>query len=350
MDAYIERILKAANSAPSGENCQPWRFAVSGNTINIFLRSERDRSAYNWGQRGSLMACGAALENLVLATGEEGFAATVHYGLVNDPFHVASVQLLKGPHRDKLAPAIAHRVTNRRSYARTPLSASERNAIVNAVAGVSGPSLRLIEDRAEIETLGRVGAMNEEVMLTNRAVHDFFFDHINWTKEDDERETVGFFIDTLDLPPPALAVFKLLRNWPLAKVLTALGIHKLIGKENGRTNANASAVAIIGAGGTEPMDYVLAGRLLERVWLAVTQQGLSLQPLTGILFFDLLVASGEVSPFSPAQERYIRSGADTISRILKNGHRPLAMVRIGKAGGPPPARCSRFPLTRALHE
>ena len=348
MAPHIERILTAANSAPSGENCQPWRFVVSGDTVDVYLRPERDKSAYNWGQRGSLMACGAALENLVLAAGQEGYHANVEFKLTENPIHVASVELSKGSQGDILAGAIMERVTNRRPYSREPLSLPQRDAILRAASAVVGPSVRLVGDREHVEILGRVGAMNEEVMLTNRAVHDFFFDHINWTKEDDDRETVGFFIDTLDLAPPARVVFRLLRNWKTAKILTTLGIHKLIGKENGRSNASASAIAIIGSEGTGPLDYVLAGRMLERIWLSATAQGLSLQPLTGILFFNLLVASGESSPFSIAQERVIRSGAEKIEHILKNGHRPLAMVRIGKAEGPPTARSSRFPLSVAL--
>src|SRR3989344_864276 len=117
MEPHIERILTAANSAPSGENCQPWRFAVSSDAVDIFLRPERDKSAYNWGQRGSLMACGAALENLVLAASNEGLSATVHYGPVTDPLHVAKVILTTGGQREVLAEAIPRRVTNRRPYA-----------------------------------------------------------------------------------------------------------------------------------------------------------------------------------------------------------------------------------------
>src|SRR3990167_10630915 len=99
MPPHIERILTAANSAPSGENCQPWRFVVSGDTVDVYLRPERDKSAYNWGQRGSLMACGAALENLVLAAGQGGYHAKGEFKITQKPLPLGSAEPSKRPQR-----------------------------------------------------------------------------------------------------------------------------------------------------------------------------------------------------------------------------------------------------------
>ena len=60
----IERIIRAAVCAPSGDNVQPWRFVVSGNSINIFDIPERDTSLYNCSQNTSHIAHGAAIENI----------------------------------------------------------------------------------------------------------------------------------------------------------------------------------------------------------------------------------------------------------------------------------------------
>ena len=76
---HLREILEAAIRAPSGENCQPWRFVLKGESVELWNRPERDQSLYNWGQRASYMAHGAALENLVLAAGARGFGADVAY-------------------------------------------------------------------------------------------------------------------------------------------------------------------------------------------------------------------------------------------------------------------------------
>ncbi len=85
----FERILTAGNSAPSGENCQPWHFVVRGASIEVHLLPERDQSAYAWGQRASYLANGAAIENMVIAASAEGYRVIVNYfPTPNDANHV----------------------------------------------------------------------------------------------------------------------------------------------------------------------------------------------------------------------------------------------------------------------
>lgn len=43
----IKKILDAAVQAPSGENCQPWRFEIRDSEIRIFNISERDQSLFH---------------------------------------------------------------------------------------------------------------------------------------------------------------------------------------------------------------------------------------------------------------------------------------------------------------
>ncbi len=54
----IKKILEMAVYAPSGENCQPWRFEVRDSKIDIFNLPERDQSLYNHGQMASYFAHG----------------------------------------------------------------------------------------------------------------------------------------------------------------------------------------------------------------------------------------------------------------------------------------------------
>lgn len=52
----IQKILEIAVNAPSGENCQPWRFRVEGEKIWVYNNPESDQSLYNYAQCGSLVA------------------------------------------------------------------------------------------------------------------------------------------------------------------------------------------------------------------------------------------------------------------------------------------------------
>lgn len=333
--------------APSGENCQPWRFVLRDDTcIELWNRPERDQSPYNWEQRGSFMANGAALENMTIAAHAEGFQTNIDI-LPGPQGHIATISLSPGQMKDALVDFIDKRTTNRKPYQKTPLTEQFKNSLLQASHVVGGVNLSLVEDQQDILKLGRIGSKNEEVMLTNHYMHDFFFEHINWTKAEDDEKKIGFYIDTLELPPPARFMFKILRHWNTCRLLVSLGIHRIVGQENGRTNASAGAIGIITANDTSSYSYVQAGRAFERIWLTATSLGLSVQPLMGMLFLMRKIEAGDDAMFSPEQISQIKSAYTNIFRTINIKGPVLGMFRIG-VSEPPTARASRFPLSVAL--
>ena len=343
----FKRILEAGNSAPSGENCQPWRFLVRGEVIEVHLRPERDQSAYSWGQRASYTACGAVIENMVVAASAEGYRADVAYFPDGkDVQYVADVSLRKDTsvQPDPLAAFVMKRVTNRKPYAKEALAESERRALYAAAEAAHG-RLALAESREDLDRLGRVGSTNEEVMLANRSLHRFFFSHVSWTKQEDERRKVGFYIETLELPPPAKVLFRVFRHWPLMRLLAALGFNRVVAAQNAAVNASASAIGALTISGTEPLDFVKTGRAMERLWLTATSLGLSLQPLTGVLFFKLNLDGGEEHGFSLREQKLITKAYQDASQVFQaNGAHIAFMFRVGR-GDAPSAQAIRFPLT-----
>ncbi|MCE9541693.1 hypothetical protein K8R03_04035 [Candidatus Kaiserbacteria bacterium] len=348
MNDVIRYALEKALRAPSGENCQPWRFIVKGETVELWNRPERDTSPYNWGQRASYMANGAALENFCLAASERGAACDVRYFPSTDITHIATIAISGQALPDPLAAFIEARTSNRKAYAADPLSDSESMRLKNAAPGFMG-EITLVDDSATLKTLGNIGAVNEEVMLTHKAIHHFFFSHINWTKEEDDKNSIGFYIETLELPPPARAGFRLLRAWSRARCMTALGMHKMVRSQNGATNAAAAAFGALSIPSLEPRAFVDAGRALERVWLTAAASGLSLQPLTGVLFFRLLIQGGDDGTFSAAQRALITDSYDTAKAAFGIHGNLVFMFRVGRAEAPT-ARASRLPFASSVEE
>lgn len=347
----FERILEAGNSAPSGENCQPWHFVVRGNEIGVHLLPNRDQSPYSWGQRAAYLANGAAIENIIIAASKEQYRAEVQYfPEANDEWHVATITLTKDAHvaPDPLAPFLSQRISNRKPYAKEALKSEDRKMFFAALAHLGFGELVLAEEREEIETLGRVGSTNEEVMLANQFLHQFFFSHVSWTKEEDDKKKVGFYIKTLELPPPVEIVFKIIRHWPIMRVLRALGFHHLVAKQNGATNASASAIGGFLITDTTPLDFVKIGRAIERVWLTATSLGLSFQALAGIPFFELRIVAGETEHFSPHQQKLILDACERARNVFRaKGKHVAFMFRIGY-GPTPSAHAIRFPLAEAM--
>lgn len=341
----LERILEAGNSAPSGENCQPWRFVVRGNAIEIHLLPERDQSAYGWGQRASYLANGAAIENMVTAASAEQYRAEVRYfPNSGDAWHTATILLTRDStvEPDPLASSIGKRISNRKPYRKNPLTHEERKTLV-AAAREDG-TFSLVETPEEVLRLGRVGSTNEEVMLANRSLHQFFFSHVNWTKEEDDKKKIGFYIKTLELPPPAQVMFKVFRHWPVMRMLGAIGFNRIVAKQNAAINASSAAIGALVIDRTEPLDFVKVGRAVERLWLTATSLGLALQPLTGVLFFKLIIDAGESAAFSPSEQRLITDAYQEAARIFGADGKHIAfMFRIGR-GDAPSAHAVRFPL------
>ncbi|MBU6490732.1 nitroreductase family protein [Patescibacteria group bacterium] len=347
----LERVLEAGNSAPSGENCQPWHFVVHGSTIEVHLLPERDQSPYGWGQRASYLANGAVIENIVIAASAEQYRAEVHYfPNPSDEWHVATIVLTKDStiESDPLASYITKRISNRKPYKKDQLTGEERKTLANAAAHGGYGMFALAEAPEEVGRLGRVGSTNEEVMLANRSLHDFFFSHVSWTKEEDDEKKAGFYIKTLELPPPAKLMFKIFRNWPIMRVLGTIGFNRIVAKQNAATNASASAIGAFMIARTEPLDFVKIGRAVERLWLTATSLGLSLQPLTGVLFFKLRFDGGERDGFSSHEQKLVIDAYQEASRIFHADGKHIAFTfRIGR-GDAPSAHAIRFPLAEAV--
>ncbi|MFZ2555734.1 MAG: hypothetical protein WAX57_02750, partial [Minisyncoccia bacterium] len=301
-------------------------------------------------QRASFLACGAAIENMIVQASAEGYRANVAYfPSRDDTWHVADILLEKDENIrvTPLASSISKRITNRKPYANGSLSGEDRAALFSAAAQTGG-DFALVEKREDIKVLGRIGSTNEQVMLANRSLHQFFFSHVSWTKDEDEKKKIGFYIKTLELPPPAEKMFKLFSNWSVMRILARLGFNRLVAKQNGATNAAASAIGAFMIKQTEPLDFVKVGRAVERFWLAATSLGLSFQPLTGVLFFKLKLDGGEKEGFSPHEQKLITNAYQETVRIFQADGKHIAfMFRIGR-GEAPSAHAIRFPLAEVV--
>ncbi len=66
MDERISRLLTLAVAAPSGDNCQPWRFTLTDGQLNIYNLPQKDTSFYNYDQQAALIAQDVSLDEVLL--------------------------------------------------------------------------------------------------------------------------------------------------------------------------------------------------------------------------------------------------------------------------------------------
>jgi hypothetical protein len=351
MNEDIRAILQAALQAPSGENAQPWRFRISDSLVGLFNEDSSDQSLYNYNNYGSFVAHGAAIENMVTAAAHLGYETTVSlFPDSENSQHVANVQLNKAisPNAQAagLYEAIFNRVTNRKPFKRDPLDKETLDQLTEGNSLFTNET-SFITDRVSIEKLARVGSANEEIMLQNRELHNFFFSHLTWTKEEDEKKKVGFYIETLELPPPAKLMFRVFQHWNVMKVLKILNFPALVGKANAATYSAAGAHGIISISEITREQFVNAGRTFQHIWLTATKNSLYIQPMTGVIFMNFLVDAGHGEHFSKRELMILRNKIETLKKLNPSNMTPAILFRLGFADTPS-AQAVRFPIDELM--
>jgi hypothetical protein len=183
-------------------------------------------------------------------------------------------------------------------------------------------------------------------MLGNQELHGFFFSHLTWTKEEDTAKKLGFYIKTLELPPPIEGLFKIIRNWEVMKVLKKIGFPAFVGKGNAGIYASSGAIGTISIPSITKENLLLAGRAFERIWITATAKGIYLQPLTGTMFMNIFAENVPEGHFS-SEERALLKKRIQILKDVTGNPTPVVMFRMGYADKPS-ARASRFAIEDLL--
>jgi len=339
MQENIKKILEVAILAPSGENCQPWRFEVKENKIDIFNIPERDTSLYNFHQYGSYVAHGALIENILIASSAFGYITRIElFPNSKNINHTATILLEKvDPEEKELYSYIKKRVTNRKPFSKTKLTNEQKQGLENVVSQVSkGVELKLVDNPDQIKKLAKALTVSDRILFENKELHDFLFSHISWTKEESEQRKSGFYIKELELAPPQEKAFKLFTNWNILNFFNKIGFSKIAAKGNIKLYSSCAAIGIITAFSNEPRDFVIGGRAMQKVWLQAAKINLSIQPLTGIIFFMQRIFAGQAEQnFSKKHIELIKEAYKTISDVFDLKNRTAAMIfRIGIDGKP----------------
>src|SRR3989344_8096353 len=186
MKEIIQKILEIAVYAPSPDNSQSWKFVVKDNEIKIFNIPDRDNFYLNFRQSGSYVAHGALIENIVIIASQHGYKADI--SLFPDPQNNDLVAVIKltqtSPTEERFYPFIKERATNRKPYENKKLSEGQKRSFLNAPDEVGGGGkIILVDEEDKKRALGEAASVNERVMFDNQFLHNFFFNHINWTEE-----------------------------------------------------------------------------------------------------------------------------------------------------------------------
>lgn len=352
MDEPIRNILEKAILAPSGDNCQPWRFRVGKDTIDLFNDPDQDTSLYNICQRASLIAHGAALENIFLAAKAEGL--NVDISLLPDSDntdHIASLALREGPKKETLRfNAIHTRHTNRERYIPVNISDSQVRMLESMFPHNEG-KIWIGHDLEPKEVLPDLLSLNDRLVFEVPDLHRFLFEQIRWNDKEVHQTADGLDIKTLGLNLMDRLSFRFLRHYPLVSFLNHVGFSRIVQMKSKHTLRSASAFAVLSVPGSSEVDYIQGGRIWQRFLLQLELDGLTTQPLAGLACLMQSEKEGLLKEtLTHKQKERLRHVRNVLSEMadVPHDHVIVGIFRIGQ--GDEVVRSLRRPLDSFLLE
>jgi nitroreductase len=347
----VARIVDAGARAPSGDNCQPWRFGWDGDALRISFSPERAASLYDVDHVASWVSLGAVLANMKIAAGHIGLRLSVELFPADEPSPIVARAALRPaePENDPLAPVITERSVNRRAYARTPLPRAIRDEL-GAVASRAGLHLWFVESGSAMRQLAALAAQNDRILFENQALRRGLYRWLRWTRRDIARMADGMPIATLELGWWERPGFRALNFQPLLTLLSVFGVTRALPRRAARIYRRSAAIALLAAGDDGgPIELVRGGEVLERIWLTASLRGLAFQPITGLTFLLLRMARSGGDGLSLAHRRLLHRLGAEFERLMPEarGATPIMLFRIGVAP-PPSARAPRLPVAELL--
>ena len=285
----LSHILDLARWAPSGDNTQPWRFEiVDDHLIRVHGSDTRDHILYDYDGHPSHIAHGALLETMRIAA--SGFGLTTDWTISSEGEHrnpVYNVNLARDSTliRDPLFDCIETRTVQRRPMKTTPLTGTQRQALINA--GGESFSVQLLESWGERMSVAGLLWDSAKIRLTCPEAYPVHKDIIEWgarySKDRVPEQAVG--VD----PATACLMKWVMQSWGRVAFFNRY----LLGTVAPRIQLDLLPALCCAAhllvrprrSPAQLADWVQLGIAVQRIWLTATQLGLHLQPqMTPVIF------------------------------------------------------------------
>jgi nitroreductase len=350
----IRQIVEAGHSAPTGENCQPFRFVWDGRALAITRDAARARHRLDVGDHASLIALGCVWEAMDLAASALDLGLVATLGGAQASPSAPWLTLTPTPAKrtpDPLRLALSIRVTDRREFRGGTLDAARDALDAGGVSRGHDPTLRL--QSPSTPALCDYILASDGLLWRDPATVRDALRWVRYTDAEVRRTRDGLSWRNLGYPAVASLGSRLVRSLPPLLALGRLGGGPLETRRLlSRQLASSAAIGCVAVTAPGRGPLVATGRLAMRAWLAFARAGLGFQPLslpslcaynrhTGVLPRDLDAGLRDHFARGP---RVLGGAFD-----LPEGSLPVWMFRVGAADPlPHAARSLRLPLEDVL--
>lgn len=318
-------LVRAAILAANPHNTQPWRFAVSSSSIDIYVDLARNTGAMDPFRREQQISLGCALENLLIAAQAKGYSPRLAMlPNPNDPTLIAHVDLGSGLESNHaLYQAIPKRHTSRAPFDTSRrLSQEMLAALDSAVADIPGAAVVWISSDAPMRQIGQLIVEGAQAFAADaqQSLDSFRWWRDSWS--DIQRYKDGMTLDCSGVSPLLIALGKILP--PESRQQNDQSWIQLTRDQYVKTAAALGVVVVSDAGNN--VQRTQGGRLYQRLNLVALTKGLGMQPLNQITErIDREQVLGRPARFAAG-----------ISDLLPTAVQPLMTFRIGYPTVEPP--------------
>lgn len=349
----VEQILNLGRWAPSGDNTQPWRFEIAvGAKVVVHGFDTRASCVYDLDGHPSQISIGALLETISIAATEHGLRADIRRRLdapdTSPTFDIDFVADAAVEH-DPLAAQIAVRSVQRRPMRLRRLTPAEKAALEAAV----GPQHKVVwlEGTAQKVRAARLMFGNAQLRLSMPEAYRVHRDIIHW----------GVRYSADRVPDQALGADPLttrlmrwaMHDWRRVEFCNRFLAGTLVPRLQMDLVPGLFCAAHFAIVASRPPrtvdDYVAAGRVVQRFWLALTALGLVMQPELTPLVFARYVREARTFSSQPGMQQRAVTLAAELEALLgpTTTVHSVFMGRLG-AGRRATARSTRRELDELL--
>lgn len=322
-NSQIKIIVEAAIMAPSGGNAQAWKWIYQQGQLFLFHDIERSESLLDFNNYASYMSFGAALENLVLKSHELNIFPNLNYfPLSSEPRLVCQITFfeqhnnIENRNFDYLVSHINNRLTNRTISEIKPIDKLKLDKIKQIASTIKGFELNVIENKEEIDILSNVISGVERLRMMNIRGHQDFVNEIRWNDSENELKRDGIDLRTVEISAAEKAGFIVAKNWNVVKTLKDWRKGSAFEKLSKKAVKNSSAICILTINKYSALEFLDAGRIIQRIWLEASYMNISFQPLSPATFFFARLFDGNGIGLDDESQDILRQYKKDIAKIL----------------------------------
>jgi len=287
-ESELLALVELAIYAPSADNSQPLQYQITDNVISLYIDKIRSGLASDNRFILSDIALGAAIENISI--GAQANHINTEITLLPDEaneYLVARIICNKSeqtqlPLFARLASFIKKRATDRRIRFFSKIPKDKLQALEQHSSQQNSINIYQGDDKKSLISTIRKA---ESIRFESKILHQELFSTVKFD-EPDAKE--GMPVSVLAIEWFAQPFFKLMSNWKWMNRLNKIGASKMLGHRSvGLPIQAAPNLLLITSQGKSRQDILSVGRMLQRIWLEATAQGISVQPYAAPGIFSL---------------------------------------------------------------